>query len=99
MTILTIGQVKLFYFVVNTTDICNELQKDYSCVHRKRLGLCRFCLHFSEFGYVTEFSMFQTFPMFPKNLEKVWDIEKCLCLCFLLYTEGSRLMRISLLRF
>jgi hypothetical protein len=48
------------------------------------LGLCHFCLHFSEFGYVTEFFNVLDFFYVKKNLEKVWDIEKCLHLCFLL---------------
>ena len=38
--------------------------------------------------------MFQTFSMFQKSLEKVWDIEKCLYLCFLLIkiskTQGKK---------
>ena len=51
------------------------------------LGLCRFCLDFSEFGYVTEFFYV---PDFQKNLEKVWDIDKCLYLCFLLYKISKK---------
>ena len=39
------------------------------------LGLCRFCLNLA---------MLQNFSMFQKNLGKVWDIEKCLYLCFLI---------------
>ena len=44
------------------------------------LGLCCFCLHFSEFGYVTKF------------LEKVWDTEKYLNLLFSLHSKKSRLL-------
>ena len=43
-----------------------------------------FAFIFLNLAMLQNFSMFQTFSMFQKNLEKVWDIEKCLYLCFLL---------------
>jgi hypothetical protein len=43
-----------------------------------------FVFIFRNLAMWQKFSMSQTFSMFQKNLEKVWEIEKCLYLCFLL---------------
>jgi hypothetical protein len=46
------------------------------------LGLCCFAFIFLNLAMLQNFSMFQTFFMFQKNLEKVWDIKKCLYVFF-----------------
>ena len=49
-----------------------------------------FALIFLNLAMWQKLSMSQTFSMFQKNLEKVWDIEKCLYLCFLLHKISKK---------
>ena len=46
------------------------------------LGLCRFCLHFSEFGYVTEFFYVPDFFYVSKKLKKSLGHRKMSVLVF-----------------
>ena len=46
------------------------------------LGLCRFCLHFSEFGYVTEFFYVPDFFYISKKLRKSLEHRKMSVLVF-----------------
>jgi hypothetical protein len=46
------------------------------------LGLCRFCLHFSEFGYVTEFFYVPDFFYVSKKLRKSLGHRKVSVLVF-----------------
>jgi hypothetical protein len=46
------------------------------------LGLCRFCLHFYEFGYVTEFFYVQDFFYVSKKLTKCLGHRKVSVLVF-----------------
>ena len=48
------------------------------------------CLDFSEFGYVTEIFYVPNFFYVFLKVEKVWDIEKCLYLCFLLHKISKK---------
>ena len=55
----------------------------FSKKHRKMLGLCRFCLHFSEFGYVTKIFYVPNFFYASKKIRKSLGHRKMSVLVFL----------------